>query len=91
MGMSYRFSGSASYSRFHEEISRIDELVQSDDVIFTSWIADPYKELSYEDTEHIADIILHFMENNPEVELPYQPINELDESLAFKEGWFIYR
>ena len=31
------------------------------------------------------------MENNPEVELPNQPLNELGESLVFNEGWLIYR
>ncbi len=91
MGMDYRYSGSASYSRFSQEMDLIDKLVQSDDVIFTSWIANPYKELSVEDTEHIFNILVDFVNHHPDVELPNQPLCEIEESLTFGEGWCIHR
>lgn len=90
MGMDYRYSGSSTYLRFGEEMNIIDELVNSDDVIFVSWIADPYKQLSLENTKHIYKIISDFMDNNPDVELPYQIINELEESISYGEGWWVY-
>lgn len=90
MGMDYVYSGSASYPRFREEINQIDHIIRSDDVIFVSWINNPYKELSYEDTQYIYEIIDNFIKINPDIELPWQPVNELTCCLEHHEGWYVY-
>ncbi len=91
MGMDYRYSGSASYPRFADEINMIDELVSSDDVIFVSWIANPYTDLSAEDTKHIYNIIEDYAKHHPAVELPVQPVAELEYCVAYNTGWCVYQ
>ena len=91
MGMDYNYSGSSSYPRFREDMEKIDTLVGSDDIIFVSWIADPYKRLSAEDTKHLYDILKKYIMDNPSAELPFQPLNELEECVYYGEGWSISR
>lgn len=105
MGMDYRYAGSSSYPRFNEEMELISQLIETDDIIFTTWIANPYKNLNVKDTKHIYDMIWNYiLDNTDNINtifdygdlnhiggIPYQIYYELAQSIANFEGWAVHR
>ena len=63
MGMSYKFVGSASYSRFGEEFLAVKDFLQNSGLelpkAFTKWSKDPYKKLTLQETKDMYKFIRH--------------------------------
>ena len=101
MGMDYVWSGSASYPRFHRELTDVAELFggvsrirypwfvfppETNDIL-VKWFNLPYEDFTAEETKILWELI----SAHPEIEeISYQIWNELRTCVELETSWHIY-
>ena len=101
MDMDYVWSGSASYPRFHQELTDVAELFGGVNRIRYPWFIFPpetndilvkWFNLPYEDfTAKETKIIWEEVRQHPEIkEISWQIWNELEKCVEFEDRWYIY-
>ena len=101
MGMDYCYSGSASYSRFNEELNKVAEVfggvrhrgkftfpAETNDTL-KKWFNDIYGE-SF--TEKETKIVWMCISQHPEIkDISHQIWRELETCVMFDEGWQVWK